>query len=87
MNLTRMLFMLLSPAIQNSKLPVCKNCIHFLPYNVKTPEEDYNLGKCAMYGKKDILSGIIANEYAQHVRHNIFQCGKGGYQYEEKAKK
>lgn len=85
MNLIRLLFMVLSPTIKNIELPVCKNCIHFLPFHANKPEDMGMLGKCNMYGTKNIITGAIHYEFAEHARQNLFQCGQGGGNYEEKV--
>jgi hypothetical protein len=68
--------------ILNSGLPECCKCKHFIPYNSK--ELNYTLGKCRIYGQKNIVSGEIEYEFADHCRQNIGQCTKHGFHYEAK---
>lgn len=84
MHLTRLLMMSLCSQkqfIQNIDVPSCKNCKYFLPY--ENDKQDYDYGKCKIYGTKNIISGIIKYEYASHVRHNEKQCGKNGTNFEQ----
>ena len=84
MRLTHMLLLSLfsqKPTIHNIDLPICKNCRHFIPY--EEDKNSYNFGRCGVYGRKDVVSGIITYEYADHARRNSEQCGKLAENYEK----
>jgi hypothetical protein len=66
-------FYLIKTFIKNFDLPVCKDCIHFL----KPVHSDTYLGKCKLFGTKDIITGQINYEYAEHCR-NTDKCSKNG---------
>lgn len=66
--------------IINSKVPICKNCVYFKPYD----EKSYQLGKCRKFGKMDILSGIIEYNYAYTCRISNDLCSFNGTYYEER---
>jgi len=66
--------------IINSKVPICKNCVYFKPYNDKI----FHLGKCTKFGKMDILSGIIEYNYAYTCRISNDLCSFNGTYYEER---
>jgi hypothetical protein len=42
----------------------------------------YRLGHCALFGKKDHVSGHISYEYADHCRSNSEQCSMEGVLFE-----
>lgn len=67
--------------IENSNVPLCKNCVYFKPY--KHPEH-YDLGRCTKFGKMDIISGNIDYEYAYQCRNNEKCCGFNGTYFEER---
>jgi len=66
--------------IINSKVPICKNCVYFKPYD----EKSYHLGKCTKFGNMDILSGIIEYNYAYTCRTSNNLCSFNGTYYEER---
>jgi hypothetical protein len=68
--------------IKNAELPVCKDCVHFKPYDIN--ELNYNLGKCGKFGRKDILSGEITYVFAESCRIDDDQCGKNGTHFKSK---
>ena len=43
-----------------------------------------NLGKCKMFGKKNIVTGQIKYEYAENCRENKEKCDIQGKYFEEK---
>lgn len=64
--------------ITDIELPVCKNCKHFIPYD----DPKYSdLSKCNKFGSKNIVSGEIKYNYAEHCRRFDDQCGKYGKYY------
>ena len=72
------------PFVKNQDLPVCKECKHFLLYKPETTQNiyTYRLGHCALFGKKDYVSGHISYEYADHCRLNSEQCSMNGLLFE-----
>lgn len=68
------------PFIKNNDLPVCKECKHFRLYRPEHAQNiyTYRLGHCALFGKKDYISGHISYEYADHCRLNSEQCSMEG---------
>lgn len=42
--------------IKNINLPVCANCRHFIGYKYN-PNENLEMGKCRLFGKKNIVTG------------------------------
>lgn len=74
------LYMIPSTTIKDIELPVCKNCKYFIPYENK---EQYSLGKCYLFAKKNIISGEILHEYADICRISHSKCGYNGSLYEE----
>ena len=82
MNLLRFLLsgMVLSRTqIKDINLPVCKDCKFFIPYE---NQEQYTLGRCMLFGKKDIISGEITYEFADVCRISSNKCGYTGTLYE-----
>ena len=65
--------------IHNKNFPSCKNCKHFIQSNIKDPS--FHFGKCAIEGKKNIISGEIVHEYAIHARNDSNLCGIEGKNY------
>ena len=72
------------PFIKNSDLPICTNCIHFIEYKNNYPFDDNNLGKCKLFGKKNIVTGQIKYEYAENCRENKEKCDIHGKYFESK---
>jgi hypothetical protein len=86
----RFLHLLLSTSklpkfIKNYNLPVCKNCIHFIEHRSKYNNVNL-LGKCKLFGEKDIITGIIEYEYVVKLRIDSSRCDINGNYYEEKNK-
>jgi len=76
-----------SPLIENIKPPTCVNCIHFVKYSdMYSSRGDVNqeLGKCKVFGKKNLVSGRITYDYATVSRTSDNKCGIEGKYYEEK---
>lgn len=66
--------------IINIDKPVCKDCVHF----VEPSHNDIGLGKCKLFGKKNIISGEILYEYASLCRNNKTECGINAKYYKNK---
>jgi len=71
--------------IRNQKLPICSNCVHFIEHTNKYPYDpfpsDSLYGKCKKFGEVNIVSGIVAYDFASLCRDNNNKCGKYGSQY------
>jgi len=73
--------------IKNNDLPCCVNCIHFIEHKNNYPYDpipDNNLGKCKLFGTKNIVTCEIDNEYASACREDKNKCGQGGKYFQEK---
>uniref|UniRef100_A0A6C0D3S5 Uncharacterized protein n=1 Tax=viral metagenome TaxID=1070528 RepID=A0A6C0D3S5_9ZZZZ len=66
--------------ILNYGLPECKNCVYFIPD--ESEKYKYPLGRCKLYGVKNLVSGIIRHEYADHCRQSKNQCSITALHYE-----
>jgi hypothetical protein len=86
MNLLAIMYsaMCLSSKVTNMYYPTCKTYVYFLPY-YQHPEKYYKLGKCKLFGNKNIVTGEIIYEYAAICRMNITPCNMTG-NYHELAK-
>lgn len=83
MNLLRFLLstmVLPSTFIKDLHLPVCKDCKFFIPYENK---EQYTLGRCRLFGKKNLVSGEITYEFADVCRISSNKCGNNGTLYKD----
>jgi hypothetical protein len=67
--------------IKNAEYPICKTCEHYLPRDIFF--DDGLLGKCAKFGKKDLVTGKITYNYADFCRIDDKECGKEGKYYEK----
>lgn len=77
-----------SPLIDNIKPPTCVNCIHFVKYSdMYSSRSNVNqeLGKCKLFGKKNLVSGKITYDFASSSRISENKCGIEGKYYEEKG--
>ena len=61
-------------------LPECRNCKYFMPHDSELYK--YKLATCLLYGNKDVVSGKITFEYADHVRNRDSQCSREGVNFE-----
>jgi hypothetical protein len=82
MHLLQFLFYSILPGtfIKDIQLPVCKDCKFFIPYENK---EQYTLGRCMLFGKKNIISGEITYEFADVCRISSNKCGYNGTLYKD----
>jgi len=60
--------------------PSCVSCIHFLSYY---PNEHISMGRCKLFGKKDLVTGRIHYEYASVCRENNKMCMSDGFYYKK----
>jgi hypothetical protein len=66
--------------INNKNTPVCRNCIHFQPYNYG--EFSSTLSKCNKFADKDLKTDEIIFDYADLCRLDQNKCGKEGKYFE-----
>ena len=66
--------------IINHRLPECRNCKYFMPHDSEIHK--YSLGRCKLYGFKNIVSGETRYEYADHCRQDHKQCTIQGFNFE-----
>lgn len=64
--------------IVNRNAVPCITCIHYR----RLPNTDISKGECAMYGTKDLVTGLVKYEEAKSVRYNEIKCGKEGKDYQ-----
>lgn len=64
--------------IKDIELPVCKDCKFFIPFE---NQEQYTLGRCMLFGKKNLVSGEITYEFADVCRISSNKCGHNGTLY------
>jgi hypothetical protein len=75
----KLLCYLLSNDLQGSFIrhvdkPSCIHCIHYIP----DLKETFTSGNCAMYGGKDLHTGIILYDDAHSVRQDESKCSVAG---------
>lgn len=58
--------------IVNSNLPKCIDCVHYIPPDY-TFISDY--GNCKKYGKMNIVTGVITNDFTKSCREDENKCG------------
>ena len=67
--------------IKNAELPVCRNCVNY----IRDTNNDYNYGKCRLFGEKNIFSGNIRYTVVETARTDEDKCGKEGKHYFEET--
>ena len=79
---------LFSNVIRNNKLPICSNCLHFIEHKNNYPYDplpsDSLYGKCKKFGEVNLVTGIVAHDFASLCRDNHKKCGKYGSHYTPK---
>ena len=77
-----------SSFIKYKDFPLCINCVHFIRhetnYPYDPPPSDENYGKCKLFGKQNMVTGEINNEYAVLCRENEKKCGEDGKYFSNK---
>lgn len=89
-----MLSIIKNTHVTNINTPICINCVHFINHSdrldntvVPTPvylrmndsdSFDNALGKCSLFGKKDLVTGDITYEWAAVCRTLDRKCGESG---------
>ena len=72
----------LNSFIKNYDLPVCVTCEHFIP-DIGHKNEFMNIvGRCKLFGVKDMVTGIVDHHFASSCRANIELCGKNAAYYQ-----
>jgi len=71
------LFFLNPSFIKNMEKPVCKDCKYF---KYDPVYNDYNYGKCGVFGVKNLITGKITFEDASMARR--MDCGENGTYFE-----
>lgn len=67
--------------INNINIPVCKNCIHFIPNEYS--DFSSSISKCNKFGDKDLKTDDIIFNYVDDCRSDINKCGKEGIYFEK----
>lgn len=82
MNLFAFLYsaMCLSSKIKYMDYPVCKTCIHFLPFEHLMRTQEF--GKCKLFGEKNVVTGEIKYKYADMCRMDNDKCNITGRYHE-----
>ena len=79
---------ILSTFIKYRDLPACINCVHFIEdqsnYPYDPPPSDEKYGKCKLFGKQNMVTGTINNEYASLCRIDEEKCGEKGQYFKDK---
>lgn len=67
------------PFIAGLNYPVCIDCKYFVrPEYIEGSEYDNDLGKCLLYGNKNLITGKIINYFATTCRGVESKCGEKG---------
>ena len=72
------------PFIKDLNLPSCVNCVHFLDYQRRDSydyDKNHDLGGCAKFGTKNMVSGEIKYDFASTCRIDKTRCGEKGAYY------
>lgn len=82
MNIFKILLLSMIPAatIKDNELPTCRYCKYFVPFENK---EQYSLGRCSLFGKKNIITGEVTYEFADICRLTPNKCGYNGSLYQD----
>ena len=72
--------------IKNINLPECRNCKHFIAKKCDSQDSNYKIevGRCSLFGTKNVVTGIIEHDYATTCRIFAHECGKYANYYEPK---
>ena len=74
-------------SIKNMEFKVCKNCVHFTnsvtndPFDL--PVDDILLGRCKLFGEKNLITGEIKYDLARTSRVDDTKCGTIARQFEQ----
>jgi hypothetical protein len=77
---------LVSSRIVNIEKPICALCVNFVASKSER-YEDYGyekVGKCGLFGNKDLVSGKIVYDYAIHCRTDKKKCSDNGVHFIKK---
>jgi hypothetical protein len=67
--------------IKDYDLPVCVTCEHFIPDIGHKTDFKNIVGRCKLFGVKDIVTGIVDHHFAISCRANSELCGKNATYY------
>jgi hypothetical protein len=73
--------------IRNTNIPVCSNCVHFIPEINNYPYDlppDNTHSKCKKFGAVNLVTGLIEYDLAIDCRDNVNKCGRHGSGYKKK---
>ena len=77
--------------ILHKELPLCIKCVHFIcdvtNYPYDTLPNDAVSGKCKLFGKKNMVTGEIDNNYAIDCRNLENKCGENGKYFTKRSLK
>jgi hypothetical protein len=71
------------PGIKNLEYPTCKTCAYFIKHDDFEFASSFDLGKCMLFGEKNVVSGEIKYDYADAARKFNSSCGIVGKYYNE----
>ena len=64
--------------IEHAEAPLCIHCVHF---DTSVSNGRADLGRCSLYGTRNLITGIITYTYAELVRQNDSQCRPSGVNF------
>lgn len=74
--------------IKNANFKSCVNCINFIKEKTNYPYEelpnDKLYGQCKKFGRQDLVTGEIENDFAVLCRSDNTKCGISGKYFEKK---
>jgi len=80
-----------SSRIINLEKPICALCVNFIePKSARYEDQAYDykkVGKCGLFGNKDLVTGKIEYDYAIHCRTDKKKCGQYGLLFTRKNEK
>lgn len=64
----------------------CLTCVNYVAHKYGNPYDEIyayktKMGKCALFGKQNLVTGEVVNEDAMSCRTNESKCGKDGKHY------
>ena len=80
----------ISTFIKNTNVPICIECSNFIEHKTNYPYDDapndIKYGKCKLFGKQNLVTGQIENEYASVCRISDNMCGESGKYFDDRNK-
>ena len=76
---------LFSSFVIKTKNP-CLTCVNYVAHKYGNPYDEIyayktKIGKCDLFGKQNLVTGVVENEDAMSCRTNESKCGKDGKHY------